>query len=213
MHPLSDGPRSDGSLPDAAPAAATNPFATRCTRPGAMAYTFPAGINAAALVDRLAAQGWRGAIVGPHGSGKSTLVVALAAELERRGRRVAAFVLSEGQRRLPDAWRTLPAGPLVVIVDGYEQLSSWSRWRLRLAARGRGWGLLVTSHRPLGLPTLFETRVELETLRELVRQLAPSADQRIGDDDIRAAFAAHAGNAREALFALYDVYEARRPGG
>ncbi len=64
-------------------AAQSNPFSTRFVRPGALAYRFPPGESAATLVERLAASGWRGQIVGPHGSGKSTLVAALGETLPR----------------------------------------------------------------------------------------------------------------------------------
>src|ERR1043166_2761834 len=130
-------------------ARSVNPFSTRFTRPGAIAYRFPDGTGAAQLVDKLASFNWLGQVVGPHGSGKSTLLVALVAEIERRGRRVALFVLHDGQRRLPEEFQTLPSDSgLMVVIDGYEQLGWWSRWRLLRVVRRRGWGLLVTTHRP-----------------------------------------------------------------
>jgi hypothetical protein len=58
-------------------APASNPFATRFTRPGAIEFIFPAGESLATLVARLRACDWRGQITGPHGSGKAPLRAAL----------------------------------------------------------------------------------------------------------------------------------------
>ena len=60
---------------------ADNPFSTRYTRPGAIPFRFPPGTSADGLVEQLRRQQWRGAIVGPHGSGKSSLVAALVPPL------------------------------------------------------------------------------------------------------------------------------------
>ncbi|HEX4148756.1 MAG TPA: hypothetical protein VHY20_07205, partial [Pirellulales bacterium] len=135
----------------------SNPFATRYVRPGAIAYRWPPGESAAALVDRLAACGWWGEIAGPHGSGKSTLLAALVQPLQTAGRRVLMFTLEEGMRRLPAGRKRLAAASreTLVIVDGYEQLSAWARWALKFACRRRRCGLLVSTHRPSGLPLLL----------------------------------------------------------
>ena len=50
---------------------------------------------------QLAAQDWRGAIVGPHGSGKSTLLESLKPALAAAGLPCHAIALHDGQRRLP----------------------------------------------------------------------------------------------------------------
>ncbi len=131
-----------------------NPFSASRVRPGAAPFLFPAGEDSAALVEQLELGGWRGEIVGPHGSGKSTLLAALSAELAARGRQTFSIALHDGERRLPVERRQLAAlaSGTLVIVDGYEQLSWWSRWRLGRMCASRGWGLLVTAHRPVGLP-------------------------------------------------------------
>ncbi len=194
--------------------AASNPFSTRFTRPGAIPYQFTGEANAAALIERFLDQGSRGQIVGPHGSGKSTLLATLTAAFNQRGLATSVFTLHDGQRRLPAEFFTLAGDDRrVVIVDGYEQLGRWHRWRLARRCRRRGWGLLVSCHEPLSFPTLCRTRVEFDLARRLVRELLPPDDRRIGDEEIRAAFQAHAGDMRETFFALYDVYEAHRSPG
>jgi hypothetical protein len=178
---------------------AHNPFSTRHTRPGAIPFRFPEGLDAAGLTDRLEANGWRGQIVGPHGSGKSTLLEALLPELSRR-RSVIRVELHGDARRLPAEVWDAGDGTLVVI-DSYEQLDWWTRRRVRKRCRG----LLVTAHRRSGLPDLYRTGVTAELAAAIVRGLL--ADE-IPDLARRLAF--HRGNLREVLFELYDRYEASR---
>ena len=192
--------------------AESNPFATRFTRPGELDFLFPTGETAATLVDRLAAQAWRGQIVGPHGTGKSTLLHTLAHELRRRGREIAWFTLHGGQRGLDitaaqaAAWNDATQ----VIVDGYEQLSWWSRAWLKRTTRRQGAGLLATTHLDAGLPTLFVMQGDEALAQQIVGQLL--ADRKllhVTADDVSRCYRQHAGNVREMLFALYDLHERR----
>lgn len=196
--------------------ARSNPFATRFTRPGALAYHFaatePGSLDE--VVHRLERHGWQGQIVGPHGSGKSTLLAALVERLEAAGRHVAVVALHDGQRTLPPGFgrsTTANAHPLWVI-DGYEQLGfparlglAWRRWRC-------GAGLLVTTHRPRpGLPVVCRTWATPELALTLARQLAPAwADAHWAT--IAAEFVRAGGDLRELWFRLYDLYESYRPG-
>lgn len=189
--------------------AAENPFSTSRVRPGAIAYLFPRGENADSLVDRLRANGWWGQIVGPHGSGKSALLATLVPAVECAGRKPLLIELHDGARRLPVDVSHMPGltQDSLVIVDGYEQLSYWSRWRLKRFCRRRGIGLVVTSHATVGLPTLLVTSTSIELARRLVDQLLGDERSRIADDEVQRRFAAHEGNLREMLFDLYDRYE------
>jgi energy-coupling factor transporter ATP-binding protein EcfA2 len=194
---------------------ATNPFATRHVKPGAIPFLFPPGEGVETLLAKLAASEWRGEIIGPHGSGKSTLLAALVDAVEKSGRTVVVYRLHEGDRRLPNTRaniRTLPAGVMVVI-DGYEQLPGWRKWILRRLCNRRGLGLLVTAHAPTGLPLVWQTAIDLQTFERVVDQLLaaePALAATIAREDIARAHAAHLTNLREALFALYDIVEARR---
>ncbi|HVX09644.1 MAG TPA: hypothetical protein VHC22_00445 [Pirellulales bacterium] len=193
---------------------AGNPFSTRRTRPGAMRFRFDHGEDETTVVERLRALDWWAQIVGPHGSGKSTLVAALRPALAAAGRDVRLVGLHQGDRRLPisvEEWRRFtPATQL--IVDGYEQLGPFARWRVARRCRRQGCGLLVTTHTDLGFTTLFTTDPCLDLAVALVRQLLPPGDDTIGDTDIEAAWRANGGNLREMLFALYDLFEQRRAG-
>jgi energy-coupling factor transporter ATP-binding protein EcfA2 len=189
-----------------------NPFSSRCVRPGAIPFLFPDGLDAESLVRRLQAAGDRGAIVGPHGSGKSTLLVALRETLRQSGRNALLIELHDGQRGLP-AEALHSAGPGdILLVDGYEQLSHWNRWRLGRACRRQNLGLLVTSHQTTGLPTLFETSVDQALACRVVAHLQAAAGQVINDVEVAQSLARHHNDLRETLFDLYDLYESRSTG-
>jgi len=209
--------------PDDAPAATdptrlprANPFATARIRPGRIPYAFPAGSASAAIAAALDRAGGRGQIVGPHGSGKSTLRATLADELARRGRGVVATALHDGARRLPPDFlgrlRAAPAGA-VAIIDGFEQLPWWRRRALAWRCRRLGLGLVVTCHAPVGLPTLWETAVSPDLAWSIIRGLMPDAESLVGRDEVAGLLAAHSGSLRELLFELYDRFEERRPQG
>lgn len=188
----------------------SNPFSTRFIRPGAIDYRFAPGEDADVLVARLAEFCWRGQIVGPHGSGKSTLLATLAEPLARAGRRLWTIGLHDGARRLPAGWvvRATRAAANLIVVDGYEQLSAWSRLTLQARCRRRGWGLLVSAHRDVGLPTLKVASPKLETAQRVVAHLVSGHDAHLAPELVAACFASSGGNLRETLFALYDRWEA-----
>ena len=197
---------------NASRAPAGNPFSTRRVRPGAITYLFPPDEDAASLVARLSQQAWRGQIVGPHGSGKSTLLQSLLEEIHLAGRQPILVTLRDGERRLPRGSVTpaqLDAGKLLT-VDGYEQLSRWSRWRLARACRRCGCGLLATSHYSVGFPDLMRVCSSLQVAQRVVAQLLRSAPCRITQTDVAEAFDRCRGNVRETLFDLYDLYERQR---
>ncbi|MGA2060795.1 MAG: ABC transporter ATP-binding protein [Thermoguttaceae bacterium] len=192
--------------------AAENPFCTRRIRPGAVPFCFPSGVDVENLLDRLRRNQWRGEIVGPHGSGKSTLLASLLNAVEQAGRQSVCFELHDGQRSLPRDWRrkTMTAAlsqPAIVVVDGYEQLSLWSRFSLKSYCRRRHLGLLVTSHAPTGLPEIFRTSASLERTLQIVQQLMQKEHITIPASVIADSLTRHGANIRELLFDLYDFYE------
>jgi hypothetical protein len=184
----------------------SNPFATRFIRPGAMRFLFEAGESAEAVVERLRASRWWGQIIGPHGSGKSTLLATLARAIETAGRKVVLVGLHQGEHRLPPLDRSSLGRDAVLVIDGYEQLSWWSRRRVKSLCRRCGAGLLVTAHDDVGLPTVFETSPSLGVAQRVVAELVRAAETKVSGADVAAAYEAVNGNVREALFRLYDVY-------
>jgi hypothetical protein len=191
----------------------SNPFATRFTRPGVIDFIFFRGESVASLVKGLRKSDWWGQITGPHGSGKSTLVAAVVPVLEAAGRRVVRITVPQDQSHLSRPFPWQPDGNensvTQVIIEGYERLSWWSRWRVKSACRRRRAGLLVTSHGDAGFPTLYRTEPTLELAKAVVGRLLAPGDVTITEADIAAAFASHPDNLREMLFSLYDLYQTR----
>lgn len=189
----------------------SNPFAVARVRPGAIPYRFPPGKSAATLVDALLMQGGCGAIVGPHGSGKSTLLAIVQQELQARDTCTELVTLRSEERRLPKfgSRQRDRSGRFMLIVDGFEQLRLPSRVLLRLRCWRRGWGLLVTQHRSTRWPTtIWEMQPRREDFYRIVRDDLRCSTVRISDQQLDAAWRQHAPDVREALFVLYDLYEA-----
>jgi hypothetical protein len=175
----------------------SNPFSTRFTRPGQVTPLDADGrpLDLDALLHRLLGLGGRAAIEGPHGSGKTSLLTALAARIVTRG----------GCSRVV---RVRGSDAATVFVDGWERVArpvaALANWR---AAR-LGRSLVVTAHRATGLPLLHRCRTSTVVLSGIVRQL-PDHEGRVSVADLADAFARHSGNLREALYDLYDRYEQR----
>lgn len=186
-----------------------NPFATSRVRPGAIDFLFPPEVDAAQLVRQLATWKWRAQIVGPHGTGKSTLLAALRQELQGIGKPFIHVALHDGQRQLPAELRH-PSPDVLTIIDGFEQLGAWWRWWLLHGPVWRKRGLLITTHASMGLPTLWRTEVTPQLAQRVLERLAPAGDATISAADVEQQLARHGGDLRAALFGLYDLYELRK---
>jgi len=187
----------------------TNPFATRFIRPGAMPFLFLDGDSAEAILSRLKQQNWWGQILGQHGSGKSTLLATLGPLFKAAGRNVVALKVGPGERRLPQIDRKTVSPATQIVIDGYEQLSCWSKWKVRRLARSAGAGLLVTAHQDVGLPTLYETNPSEAVALAVAARLLAEENMQFPPSEITGAYQAAKGNVRETLFKLYDVYQMR----
>jgi hypothetical protein len=189
-----------------------NPFCTRRIRPGDVPYFFPDGLGIEDILDRLRRNGWRGEIIGPHGSGKTTLLRQLLPIVEQAGRKPVLFELHDGQRSLFSDGRekiqtAKTYSQAIIAVDGYEQLSGWSRFWLKRFCREGDLGLLVTAHEPTGLPKIHSTSITLETALYVVDQLLRNEPQKISRDIVENLYAQNGGNIRDLLFDLYDIFE------
>lgn len=196
----------------------TNPFSTRFTRPGAIPPLDERGdpVPLREILSRFATIGGIAAIVGPHGSGKSTLLMAVARELARESRLGRSVRLGRGWwRDAINAALAIVCGPpaAVAIIDGWERLGPLTTAALHLVARIRGRSLLVTAHAHGTMPTLVACRTTAPLLVRIVQRLHPRCEPPDADDVVRA-FEACRGDIREALFTLYDRFEAsRKPRG
>ena len=195
-----------------------NPFATRYVASARLTPRDEQGerLDLPLIVQRLARLGNMAAIVGPHGTGKSTLLAHLAETLRERGRSVTR---TRVRRRvaMADLIRTLVGVPRggMLCIDSWEVLGQEGRLVLRGLAWCRGVGLLVTAHHTVGLPTLASTRGTAPLLMALTREL-PGYESWFGryvfPDDITAAVADSAGDLRLAFNQLYDRFEYRSRG-
>lgn len=160
------------------------------------------------LLERFQDRHHRGAIVGPHGSGKTTLVAELATALRASGWDVVEQRLNEANRsehrqRISELCREITPEQ-ILILDGAEQLGPL-RWRRFRRESRRFGGLLITVHAPGRLPTIYECRPTVELLRRLTVELAgPAAPV---DSDLLTLYQRHHGNLRDCLRELYDTFE------
>jgi hypothetical protein len=189
-----------------------NPF--RTDRVIRVRYRFEHGGDWEGLLQRLSELAWRGAIVGPQGAGKTTLQEDLAERLAAQGRPLRWLRINRENRstagpRLAEVLATSDSRTLI-FVDGAEQLGLLPWRRLERRSRRCG-GLVVTTHRPGRLPTLFECRTTPQTLRRIVRQLTPS-DESPEELLLERLFARCDGNLRLCLRALYDQWEPTETG-
>ncbi|MBI5385572.1 MAG: hypothetical protein HZA90_12910 [Verrucomicrobia bacterium] len=191
--------------------ACDNPFST--DRVQGVRYR-PVGATWKDLLSRLDALDFRAAIVGPKGTGKTTLLEDLAPRLRSLGFTPKPLRLDEEHRVFPDGFLPNFFADLgsrdIILLDGAEQLPRWHWWRFRRWSR-EGRGLIVTAHRPGLLPVLIECRTTPElldgVLTELLGEVGPELRERG-----RRLFQQHRGNLREVLRSLYDDF-ARRPEG
>lgn len=162
----------------------------------------------ARLLTRLRELSFRAAICGPQGAGKTTLLEDLAVRLQDAGFATSLLRLCRETRRdaarLLREFQSVAGRGEILLVDGVEQLGPWLWRRLRRDSL-RHAGLIVTSHSAGRLPTLIDCRTDPVLLESIVAELVP------GDiDELRphlpALFAAHQGNLRNCLRALFDAY-------
>ena len=155
---------------------------------------------------RLEALRFRAAIVGAHGTGKTTLLEELGSRLRERGW-LTLFIRRDAEHRTfsPGFVRALVSdvtSQTIILFDGAEQLRPLAWWRFQRCSWQAG-GLIVTTHRPGRLPTLIECRTSAGLLADLARQLTDQADDgvRVTAESL---FRRHRGNLREALREWYD---------
>ena len=184
----------------------SNPFATKFIRAGALRYRFPDGQSINDIHDRLARNRWRGQVVGHHGSGKTTLLRTLDRHWVRWNRQPFTFSLQDGQRTFNmQGWTHWSSGTQIII-DGYEQLSWFSRCKLLYRCRRRESGLIVTTHhQALFLPITACCAATLTLATALVEELT-STHKPIDQTLVKTCFEMNRGNLRETFLQLYDQH-------
>lgn len=206
---------------------ATNPFSSCFLKPGANSYLFVPEENTNSVEEfsrqrvsqlvscLLASSDRRFCIVGPHGTGKSTLLVQIMSDNQIREQPHARVQLSSDSREFTDLWKlqnTVQEG--VFAVDGYEQLDFVSKLRLLMSSWQRRQTLIVTVHeKPRGFKVLHQTSRTQEMDAQIVHRLLGSsgkADELLKSSFWRDSKERHGQNLRESLFDAYDWFEAQQ---
>lgn len=183
--------------------ARTNPFSMDCLERLPFLFRTPQVPDWSTLFDQLHLLNCRAAIVGHHGTGKTQLLQELGRRLNREGYRVHHIFLNSQSRNLNEI--ATPARPWTsddfILLDGSEQLWLWS-WRAFSRLTRAAGGLVITSHRPGRLPTLYRCQSDLALLLDLLIQLGlKSPDRQVAER----LFKRHRGNVRDTLRAYYDL--------
>ena len=202
-----------------------NPFSSCFLKPGANRYLFNPQDHADSVegyseqrvlklvAELLSSRAKRFCIVGPHGTGKSTLMVQIMNSGQVARVPHARVQLSSEDRNTAEMWRLqkqIDRG--VFAVDGYEQLSWFCKLKLVLATWRSGQRLIVTAHEPpLGFRVIHQTSrteaTDAHIVHSLLRDSSGKANELLASSFWRASRQRHGQNLRESLFDAYDWFE------
>lgn len=159
------------------------------------------------VLARLAALRYRAAIVGPQGTGKTTLLEDLQSALESQGRRTRMVFVNDTaplDHRTRRRLMSQLGRDEIVLLDGADAVG-YIRWLplkrhiLRHAA-----GLVITTHRPGRLPTLIDCATTPQLLGDIVARLLPEKHD-IDTALLERLYHHYQGNIRHCLRELYDL--------
>lgn len=177
-----------------------NPFSTRFVAPGKLPFRFADEPQKILLLQRCERHNYVGQIVGPHGSGKTTLTFAMESWLPTSFVRTVRLTIDSKSGWFPLAHvrnavsrpragncdLTSPSelgtgGRTMFFIDGCERLP-WLHWLLlRSSLQRMGHGLIVTTHRPCtGIPVFMKTSHADASLKDITRPII----QQFTDDEL-----------------------------
>ena len=207
---------------------APNPFCTRFIRPDAITFCFDfyedEQQDAQSLMDRIRGNR-RSLIVGPHGTGKSTLLRFIINQLSADYRSIATVQLQSGgadnEKRMADAFQRLDSqmkssgstcshqAMRLLVVDGIEQLNRRQRFNLFLKTLKSDLCILATSHAPMWeFREVFRTSISSQLIYKLTLDRVCNCDEttrrlvihRLESQDLESVT-----NLRDLWFDLYDL--------
>ena len=193
-----------------------NPF--RSSRVGELSFEFKSGESMESLLQKWELAGRTGAIVGPMGRGKSTLLRELKRVLEGRSYSVTHFRLSiDSSPALLFAMafqmlRIISSSCLrpnkiltfALLIDGWEQFPQMVQSVLGFVLKTTRTPIWVTAHQATHFPTLYEC----ESSPELFGLLLTRLDLRtvkLSQDAIAMSYLQENGNIRRAFHQLYEM--------
>ncbi len=171
-----------------------NPFRSECV--DALPYRAE-GFSWDILTTRLHAHQGRGAIIGPEGHGKTTLLLEWKQRFQSQASSTCFVKLEDRQHRLTSDQRKNISGSQHIFLDSAEQLGWWG-WQEARKLTTHAKTLIITTHRPGRLPTLMECRSSPQLLAGLIAELTSHPF------DADALWDRYRGNIRLALRSLYD---------
>lgn len=195
------------------PSRLSNPFATCWTRPDVLPRHERAGQGADDLLVQLKKATWQGQVVGPHGSGKTSLLMEVNRRLSER-KRTPLWLPIEASKVRPLIRQICRFADdrTVVLMEGFERANRWHQHRLLAACAGRGSGWLITTHERLRsrrTPVVAQVRATVETALLLYEHLTQQRSSPVTRDHVVRSFREQSGNLREVWFDLYEQHEMR----
>jgi len=150
--------------------------------------------------------GFRGAILGKHGRGKTTLLCDLNSHIQKRNHECELVFIPRdrnGQCNVIEEASKRGHEGAIILVDGIERLPFISRHRLISASKLFG-GFIATTHRPGRLKTLVRCRTSPESLLGILESLG-TTNPKLSAHAV-SLWSAHRGNVRSVLRELYDLH-------
>ena len=159
------------------------------------------------ILSRLGAMDYRAAIVGPEGTGKTTLLEDLQYALQRQGlptRMVFVNDTSPLDRRMRRQLISQLESEEIVLLDGADAIGRVMWTFLRRHILRHAAGLVITTHRPGRLPTLIDCTTTPDLLNTIVTELLPETHS-IDAATLHHLYHHYEGNIRNCLRDLYDL--------
>ena len=200
----------------------SNPFSTRYVQPGRIPFQLRSGVTVEQLIDSfLRVSPRQAAIVGPHGSGKSSLLETILKSFPGNYQ-ISQFRLnSDSARSEGSISRWVREGhcwneSTIVTIDGYEQLGWWAQYRIGRMIKKNESRLLVTTHKPIrSFSVLWTTQQDSQDDAYVLNKLLGHTQQLTASptlmdeaimrwSEIRLSYPT---DMREALMQMYDWWE------
>jgi len=182
-----------------------NPFASRYIE--SLAYQCLT-LKWEEIMQRLPALKYRAAIIGPEGTGKTTLLEEIGEKLKQKGLNAFYFRCDKKtfHRTISEVKRT-SSSDSAFLIDSAEQLN-WLVWKQLYFYIKKAKAVIICSHKKGRLPTLLTTSTTPALLYNLALELV-GEKQMPPRQEINRLFSSHHGNIRLAFRELYDSWATR----